>query len=107
MVFAGEDPSKHDCISMTALSLPEDRTLSSMLEQNGARFGSRAALLSQGQIPAFVELVVHPEDVDAFWEIDPTNTELYEFIEDATRQSGESSGNSRGPGRSSRRTPRR
>lgn len=73
----------------------------------GSWRASWQALLSQGQIPAFVELVVHPEDVDAFWEIDPTNTELYEFIDDAARQSGESSGNSRGPGRSSRRTPRR
>lgn len=65
------------------------------------------SLLVQGQIAAFVELVVHPDDLEAFWEIDPTNTEFGEFIEDATRQAGESPGNSRGPAVSPRRTRRR
>lgn len=64
-------------------------------------------LLNQGQIEGFAELVVHPDDLDAFWDIDPTNTEFAEFIEDAARQSGESLGKSRGPGRSSRGTKRR
>lgn len=73
----------------------------------GSWRASWQALLSQGQIPAFVQLVIHPDDVDLFWDIDPTNTELYEFIEDAARQSGETPGNSRGPGTSSRRTRRR
>lgn len=65
------------------------------------------SLLAQGQIRAFVELVLHPEDLDLFWEIDPTNTEFGEFIDDATRQGGESQGNSRGPATSPRRTRRR
>lgn len=72
----------------------------------GAWRASWQALLNQGQIPAFVELVIHADDLDLFWEIDPTNTELFEFIEDAARQSGESLGKSAGPGRSSRRTRR-
>jgi hypothetical protein len=64
-------------------------------------------LLNQGQIEGFAEMVIHPDDLDAFWDIDPTNTEFYEFIEDAARQAGESLGKSRGPGRSSQRTKRR
>jgi hypothetical protein len=65
------------------------------------------AMLNQGQLPAFVEQVVHSDDLDTFWDIDPTNAEFYEFIEDAARQGGESLGKSPGPGRSSRRTRRR
>jgi hypothetical protein len=73
----------------------------------GSWRASWQALLNQGQLAAFTDLVIHPDDLDVFWEIDPTNTEFYEFIEDAARQSGESLGKSPGPGRSSRRTRRR
>jgi hypothetical protein len=73
----------------------------------GSWRASWQALLNQGQIAAFVEQVVHPDDIDTFWEIDPVNTEFYDFIEDAAQQSGESLGKSRGPGRSSQRTRRR
>lgn len=65
------------------------------------------ALLQQGQIATFVEMVLHPDDLDVFWEIDPTSSEFSDFIEEAARQGGESLGKSRGPGRSSLRTRRR
>lgn len=68
---------------------------------------SWASLLGNAQVAAFVELTVHPDDLDLFWEIDPTNQEFGEFIDDATRQAGETPGNSRGPAVSSRRTRRR
>lgn len=64
-------------------------------------------LLNQGQVDAFAEQVIHPDDLDLFFEIDPTNAELGVFIEEASRQAGESLGKSRGPARSSRRTRRR
>jgi hypothetical protein len=73
----------------------------------GSWRASWQALLNQGQIADFIEHVLHPADLDAFWEIDPVNSEFYEFIEDAARQAGESLGKSRGPGRSSQRTRRR
>ncbi|MGW5633949.1 hypothetical protein [Streptomyces sp. NPDC003832] len=68
---------------------------------------SWASLLAEGQVAAFVERTVHPDDLELFWEIDPTNAEFGEFIQDATRQGGESQGNSRGPAASPRRTRRR
>jgi hypothetical protein len=68
---------------------------------------SQQRLLNQGQVDAFAEQVVHPDDVDLFFELDPTNNELGEFVADASRQAGESLGNSRGPAPSSRRTRRR
>jgi hypothetical protein len=64
-------------------------------------------LLNAGQVDAFAEQVIHPDDLELFFEIDPTNAELGVFIEEASRQAGESLGKSRGPGRSSRRTRRR
>lgn len=65
------------------------------------------SLLGQGQIAAFVELVVHPDDLEVFWDVDPTGVEFGEFLDDATRQAGETPGNSRGPATSSRRMRRR
>jgi hypothetical protein len=64
-------------------------------------------LLNAGQFDSFAELVLHPDDVDAYFDIDPTNDEFSEFVGDAAEQSGESLGKSRGPVRSSRRTRRR
>jgi hypothetical protein len=64
-------------------------------------------LLTQGQVDAFAEQVVHPDDLEAFFDIDPTNNELGEFIADAAQQAGESLGKSPGPATSSRRTRKR
>lgn len=67
---------------------------------------SWASLLGSGQVAAFVERTVHPDDLDLFWEIDPTNQEFGEFIDDATQRAGETPGNSRGPATSPRRMRR-
>ncbi|MGQ4343604.1 hypothetical protein [Streptomyces sp. SAS_275] len=64
-------------------------------------------LLNAGQFDAFAELVLHPDDIDAYFDIDPTNNEFGEFVGAAAEQSGESLGKSRGPVESSRRTRRR
>jgi hypothetical protein len=64
-------------------------------------------LLNRGQFDEFAELVLHPDDVDAYFDIDPTNDEFNDFVTDAASQSGESLGKSRGPARSSKRTRRR
>lgn len=63
--------------------------------------------LNQGNIDAFAENVLHPDDVDRYYELDPTNDELGAFVGDAASLSGESLGKSRGPAASSRRTRRR
>lgn len=68
---------------------------------------SQQRLLNQGQVDAFAEEVIHPDDLELFFELDPTNNELGEFVADAARQAGESLGNSRGPATSSRSTRRR
>lgn len=63
--------------------------------------------LANGQFDVFAEKVIHPDDLDLYEEIDPTNDEFGQFIEDASRLAGESLGKSRGPARSSRSTRRR
>ncbi|MFI8872500.1 hypothetical protein [Streptomyces sp. NPDC055243] len=63
--------------------------------------------LASGQFAAFAAHVLHPDDVDLYWEVDPTNDDFEAFVADAAGQSGESLGKSRGPNRSSRRTRRR
>lgn len=64
-------------------------------------------MLNQGQIDAFAERVLHPDDVDLFFELDPTAAEFQQFIADAGDQSGEPLGKSGGPSRSGRPTRRR
>jgi hypothetical protein len=64
-------------------------------------------LLNQGNLDAFAEKVLSPEDYEFYLELDPTVFEFMEFVEEAARRSGESLGNSRGPAPSSRSTPRR
>lgn len=73
----------------------------------GAWRQSWQAQLAAGQFAAFAAKVLHPDDLDLYWEIDPTNDEFEAFVTDAAGQSGESQGKSRRPNRSSRRTRRR
>ena len=68
---------------------------------------SQQRLLNMGQIDAFAEAVIHPDDIDLYFELDPTNEEIGEFVADAAQQAGESLGKSRGPAPSSRNTRRR
>ncbi|MFF4791821.1 hypothetical protein ACFY2M_19130 [Streptomyces sp. NPDC001276] len=63
--------------------------------------------LARGMFDAFAEQVVHPDDLDTYFDIDPTNDEFEQFVADAAERAGESLGKSRGPARSSRRTRRR
>jgi len=64
-------------------------------------------LLNAGQVDAFAEIALHPDDYDRYIEIDPTMEEFGEFVGDAAERAGESLGKSRGPAPSSRRTRRR
>ena len=64
-------------------------------------------MLRQGLNDEFAELAIHPDDLDQFFEIDPTNDEISQFINDAGELAGEGLGKSRGPNRSSRRTRNR
>lgn len=73
----------------------------------GAWRQSWQRLAAQGQIDAFAQTVLHPDDYELYVDIDPTNEEWGEFVGDAARQAGESLGNSHGPAPSSRRTRRR
>ncbi len=73
----------------------------------GAWRQSWQRLAAQGQIDAFAQIVIHPDDYDVYLDVDPTNEEWGEFVQDAAERAGESLGNSRGPAPSSRRTRRR
>lgn len=73
----------------------------------GAWRQSWQRLLNNGQIDAFAQIVLHPDDYELFVELDPTNDEFGELITDAAERSGESLGKSSGPAASSRRTRRR
>ena len=73
----------------------------------GAWRQSWQRLAAQGQIDAFAQIVLHPDDYDLYLDIDPTNEEWGEFVTDAAERAGEGLGNSRGPAPSSRRTRRR
>lgn len=64
-------------------------------------------LLQQGQIDEFAAKVFHPDDYELYLELDPTMEEWLTFTQEASRQAGESLGNSNGPAPSSRRTRRR
>lgn len=64
-------------------------------------------MLSRADFAAFAEHVIHPDDLELYDEIDPTNDEFEAFVVSAANRAGEGLGKSRGPGRSSRRTRRR
>ena len=73
----------------------------------GAWRQSWQELLNSGQIRAFMEIVLSPDDFELFVELDPTNNEVGELINEAAERAGESLGKSTGPAPSSRRTRRR
>ncbi|WP_069751566.1 hypothetical protein [Streptomyces sp. EN16] len=73
----------------------------------GAWRQSWQTALSNANFTFFAEQVVHPDDLDLYFEIDPTNDEFEAFVAEAARRGGESLGKSRGPAGSSRRTRRR
>ncbi|OKH91725.1 hypothetical protein AB852_28525 [Streptomyces uncialis] len=73
----------------------------------GAWRQSWRRVLQAGNVDAFAACVMHPDDVELYEEIDPTNDEFGDFLAAAAERAGESEGKSRGPARSSRRTRRR
>jgi hypothetical protein len=73
----------------------------------GAWRQSWQTLLAAAQFNGFAKHVVHPDDLELYFDIDPTNDEFEEFVSEAAKRGGESLGKSRGPARSSRRTRRR
>ncbi|MEU3613531.1 hypothetical protein ABZ725_14605 [Streptomyces sp. NPDC006872] len=64
-------------------------------------------LLNAGQVDAFIERVLHPDDVDLFVELDCTGAEFQQFIVDAGEQGGESLGKSPARSRSGKTMRRR
>lgn len=60
--------------------------------------------LKAGDMDAFAAAVIAPDDLDLYYELDPTNDEVGEFLADAGELAGESLGKSSGPQPSSRRT---
>lgn len=73
----------------------------------GAWRQSWQRLLNSGQVDAFAQLVLHPDDYALYLDIDPTNEEFGELVNDAAERAGESLGKSSGPAPSSRRTRKR
>lgn len=73
----------------------------------GAWRQSWQTALSNAQFDFFAEKVIHPDDLDLYFDIDPTNEEFEAFVTDAAGQAGESLGKSRGRAGRSRRTRRR
>ena len=73
----------------------------------GAWRQSWQRLLSSGQVDAFARLVLHPDDYDLYVDLDPTNEQFGEMVQEAAERAGEGLGNSRGPAPLSRRMPRR
>lgn len=63
--------------------------------------------LHAGRVDAFADKVIHPADLQAYYDIDPTNDEFGQFVADAAELAGEPMGKSHGPSRSTRRTRRR
>lgn len=64
-------------------------------------------LLMSGQISAFAEKVLHPDDFDFFVEVDPTVQEFQEFVAEASERAGEALGKSSARSRSGGGTRRR
>lgn len=63
--------------------------------------------LKNGDFDVFASQIMHPDDLDLFDELDPTNDQFGEFVSDAASKSGEALGKSSGPHPSSKRTRKR
>jgi hypothetical protein len=68
---------------------------------------SHMRCLNQGDLDGWAEGVIHPDDVDKFFDLDPEMEEFREFSEEAARLAGDSLGKSSGRSRSSKPTRRR
>jgi hypothetical protein len=63
--------------------------------------------LNRGDIDAFMQTNLHPDDYEIFEDLDPDMDSFAKFTEDVSRASGETLGKSSGPSRSGRNTRRR
>jgi len=74
---------------------------------SGAWRQSTMRMMRTGNIDAFMEQVLSPDSYDVYLDLDPTNDEVADFVNQAGEASGESVGKSSGPKASQRRTRRR
>lgn len=74
---------------------------------SGAWRSSAQRKLRVGDLDGFMAAVLHEDDYDLYEDLDPTQAEFIQFVDDANELSGEPRGKSRGPQQSSRRTRRR
>jgi hypothetical protein len=74
---------------------------------SGAWRQSAMRMLRIGDTDAFMEQVLSPESYDVYLDLDPTNDEVGEFVNEAGEASGESVGKSSGRTASPRRTRKR
>lgn len=64
-------------------------------------------MLNQGDLDAWAESVIHPDDLETFMDHDLTLAEFQDFAADAARLAGDGLGKSSRPSKSSRTTRRR
>lgn len=74
---------------------------------SGAWKQSTMRMLRTGNIDVFMERVLSPDSYDLYLDLDPTNDEVGEFVNDAGEKSGEPVGKSSGPTASQKRTRKR
>lgn len=68
---------------------------------------SHMRLLNTGDLEGWAECVIHPDDIDAFVDLDLTLDEFQDFSLAAAKASGDDLGKSRGRSKSSRHMRRR
>lgn len=74
---------------------------------SGAWRQSAMRMLRTGDIDGFMDEVLSPDSYELYLDINPTNDEVGEFVNDAGEASGEPVGKSSGPKTSPRRTRKR
>ncbi|MFI8499465.1 hypothetical protein ACIGFK_13350 [Streptomyces sp. NPDC085524] len=74
---------------------------------SGAWKQSTMRMLRSGDIDAFMDRILSPDSYDLYLDLDPSNDEVGEFVNDAGEAAGESVGKSSGPTASQRRTRKR
>jgi formylglycine-generating enzyme required for sulfatase activity len=62
---------------------------------------SHMRLLNQGDLDGWAESVIHPDDVEDFFDLDVTLAEFQDFAEEAAKATGDDLGKSRGRSKSS------
>ena len=68
---------------------------------------SHIRALNKGDLDTWAEGVIHPDDLDEFFEADVTVKQFSQFAEDSSKATGDDLGKSSGPSRSSKISRRR